>query len=292
MKKPLKKVYVEITNVCNLDCNFCPKTTREKKFITPKEFAFVLEQIRPYTDHIYLHLMGEPLLHPQLDELLTISEEMGMQVNITTNGTLLYQKKELLLAKKAVRQVNISLHSYEANEQRHPLTVYVQEVLDFAKQCQQKTKIFCSIRLWNMDSEVTIGENQLNHEILSMIEETFPQEVDLKTQILSSHRLKLAPQVYLNMAEKFNWPKLDVEHYSENVFCYALRNQAGILVDGTVVPCCLDSQGIINLGNIYEQSFEQIMYSDRSRAIYEGFSKRVAVEELCKKCHYAHSNFS
>lgn len=287
MKKRFKKVYIEITNCCNLSCSFCPKTNRAPGFISTEQFKTVIKQIKPYTDYIYLHLMGEPLLHPKLSELLSIASKEGLRVNLTTNGTLLTKQETILLEAKALRQVNISLHSFEANEQELTLSDYVNEVLDFVINAQENTSIITSIRLWNMDKEGEAGANQQNTQILNLIEQRLHIEEPLPELLKTSPQVKISNQIYLNMAQKFDWPMEDKEVIGEHVFCYGLRDQIGVLVDGTVVPCCLDHEGNIPLGNLYEQPFEDIILSNRALKIYEGFSRRIAVEELCKRCGYA-----
>ena len=89
------------------------------------------------------------------------------------------------------------------------------------------------------------------------------------------------------MAQKFEWPNDKREAAKGETFCYGLRDQVGILVDGTVVPCCLDGEGQIALGNLFNQPFEEIITSERSKRIYDGFSNRQAVEKLCQSCTYA-----
>ena len=112
----LKKAYLEITNVCNLSCSFCPGTRREKRFMTPEDFETLSRKLRGHVEYLYLHLMGEPLLHPQLEEILGIAARQGFRVIITTNGTLLDRRGELLVSSPAVYKVNISLQSFEATE--------------------------------------------------------------------------------------------------------------------------------------------------------------------------------
>ena len=116
--KKYKRVYIEITNVCNLSCSFCPLTKRAKSFLDEEKFVHILNEVSPYTDYIYLHLMGEPLLNPGLEVFLEEAYKKGVKVNITTNGTLLKKNKEILLNSKSLRQVNISLHSFEANDSK------------------------------------------------------------------------------------------------------------------------------------------------------------------------------
>lgn len=285
--RKFKKVYIEITNVCNLSCNFCPKTKRKYKFMNKEEFTYILEQVKPFTDHIYFHLMGEPLLHENIEYFLKESKEKGLHVNLTTNGTLLNKVGDKIINSNAVRQVNISLHSFEANKKTVELEEYLNNVTDFIIKARENSNIICAIRLWNMDSEDLRGKNNLNKEILKIIEENLGLEFSLSEKLQESNKIKLKDKVYLNMAEKFQWPDIKIDTLGENVFCHGLRNQIGILADGTVVPCCLDSDGNLELGNVFEKTLEDILNGERATNIYNGFSRRVAVESLCQKCGYA-----
>ena len=151
----------------------------------------------------------------------------------------------------------------------------------------RSSDIICAIRLWNMDSNELKGENNLNKEILKILEENLKLDFSLSEKLQETNRIKLKEKVYLNMAEKFNWPDIKIDSLGEEVFCHGLRNQIGILVDGTVVPCCLDSDGNLSLGNVFEKPLKEILEDERATNIYNGFSRRVAVEDLCKKCGYA-----
>lgn len=271
----LRKAYVEITNVCNLKCKFCPGTKRAPRFMSAEEFAILAAKIRPHTEYIYLHLMGEPLLHPELDAILASAEELKFKVIITTNGTLLPARGEALLSSGAVHKVNISLQSFEAND-RGGLEEYMTACADFAAKAGERGKI-CVLRLWNHN-----GFETLNDDIKSLLEARFPQPW---TQSRSS--LCLSPRVFLEPGEKFDWPDMSAADRGEACFCYGLRDQIGVLCDGTVVPCCLDHEGDIALGNLFESELTDIMSTERARRIYEGFSRRTAVEALCQRCGYA-----
>lgn len=285
--RKFKKVYIEITNVCNLSCNFCPKTKRKYKFMNREEFSYILNEVKPFTEHIYFHLMGEPLLNENIEYFLEESYNRELKVNLTTNGTLLSKNTEKLIRSKALRQVNISLHSFEANEKTRELVDYINSVTDFINEATANSDIICAIRLWNMDNNELKGANNLNIEILNMLEKNLSLDFSLADKLLESYRIKLKDKVYLNMAEKFEWPNIGIETLGDEVFCHGLRNQIGVLVDGTVVPCCLDSEGNISLGNIFKTSLKDIIEDKRATNIYEGFSRRRAVEDLCKKCGYA-----
>ncbi len=274
-----KKIYLEISNICNLHCSFCHGTKRAPRIMTPGEFSSVLQKIRPFTDYLYFHLMGEPLCHPHLEKLLELASDFGFRVIITTNGALLEKKKELLLSSKALHKVNVSLHAFEANDLNIPFEEYLKGCLDFGKAAAHTSDKIVVYRLWNKG-----GKDELNENILDTIRTHFPsfdESYDKRRGITLAHH------IYLEYGDKFDWPDLEAKDMGDEVFCYGLRDQLGILCDGTVVPCCLDAEGDIALGNIFEDSIESILATDRARAIYEGFSNRHATEDLCRRCGYA-----
>lgn len=289
-RKKFKKAYIEITNICNLKCDFCPGTNRELRYMGKEEFIRIIYEVKPFTDYIYFHLMGEPLLNPELESFLGICGENKLKVNITTNGILLKGRKELLTGAPALRKVSISLHSFEANSGKKcgklKFETYLTEIIDFVKEADRKG-IICEFRLWNADSEGIKGSNKLNRDILFRLKQEFKLDFDLQTATLQHQNIKLENNIFLQTAQKFEWPDIKRDIIGENVFCYGLRDQFAVLVDGTVVPCCLDSEGSISLGNIFEQPLEEILNTPRAQNIYKGFTARTAVEELCKKCGYA-----
>ena len=274
-----RKIYLEISNICNLSCSFCHGTDRAPRSMTCEEFSSVLEKISPYTDYLYFHLMGEPLRHPHLEEFLSVADNFGFRVIITTNGVLIPRKKELLLSARALHKVNISLHAFEANDLPLPFDEYLVGCLDFGKAASLAGEKIVVYRLWNKG-----GKEALNGEILDRIREkfgSFNESYDARRGITLGNR------VNLEYGDKIDWPDLAATDMGEKVFCYGLRDQLGILCDGTVVPCCLDAEGDIALGNIFEDSMENILSSERAKALYEGFSNRCATEDLCRRCGYA-----
>lgn len=272
--KRFAKVYVEISNICNLSCSFCPGTTRKPKRMSTEEFKTVLSKIKDYTDYIYFHLLGEPLCHPQLKEFLNISDEMGFKVIITTNGTLLNNVKDILLDSVSHYKTVISLHSFEANDNKNSFEEYLNNCFSYAKTAENKKIVV--LRLWNNG-----GKDSLNDEILNKLEKYFK-----KPWVIERNGTRIGQKIYIQYGDKFDWPTLENNDTNENIFCYGLRDQIGILADGTVVPCCLDNNGEINLGNIFENDLGTIINSQRAQNIYNGFSNRNACEELCKRCSF------
>lgn len=273
--------------MCNLACDFCPPTQRATAFLSEESFSKTLDQIKPYTGHINLHVKGEPLLHPQLDRFLDISFEKGFQVNITTNGTLIRRVQEKLLGKPALRQISFSLHSFDGNDDGRCRDEYIDDILQFTREAMEQPKLLVAFRFWNLSKKPgDDSQDRRNDELLSAIEKAFDLPYTIRDEVLPERGIKIADRVYLNQAHLFEWPDLGAKEYPAGGFCHGLRNQAGILVDGTVIPCCLDSEGIIKLGNIHSTPFGEIIDSPRAKAIFDGFSRKEAVEELCRKCGY------
>ena len=273
--KRFQKIYLEISNICNLKCSFCPGTKRTPKAMTEDVFACLLPRLRPWTDYLYFHLMGEPLCHPKLGRFLEIAGSNGFKVILTTNGTLLQNRQEQLFASPALHKVNISLHAFEANDLAVPFETYLSNCFQFAKAAEgNKLVVF---RLWNHG-----GAEERNAEILHALEAVFP-----KPWTEGRKGIRIGNRIFLEYGDKFDWPDLGADDNGDRVFCYGLRDQLGILCDGTVVPCCLDHEGDLALGNVLESPLEEILASPRAQAIYHGFQQRKAAEELCRKCGYA-----
>lgn len=274
----LKRAYIEITNICNLRCDFCPGTKREKRNMTAEEFTLAAKKLRGTVKYLYFHVMGEPLLHGKLEEFLDIAGELGFRACLTTNGTLLGQRGEKLLAHSALHKISVSLHSMEGNGVAE-LEKYLDSVWSFSKKAAE-SGVIVALRLWNIG-----GKDEKNEEILAFLERQLGEH-PLKCPQPRDGNWKLRERLYLEQAERFEWPDLAAEE--ENVrFCLGLRQQVAVLCDGTVVPCCLDHEGDIPLGNLFVQELSEILDSPRAKALYDGFSCGQPSEELCRRCGYA-----
>ena len=265
---------MEITNLCNRNCTFCPGTVREPKMMTAAEFETVIERLTSVTGYLYYHLMGEPLTHPQLPEMIAAATERGFRSQITTNGVLLPSRGQPLIEAK-VHQVNISVHSFEEGTDQDYVN-YINGCLDFADRAS-RTGIIVVLRLWNNG-----WDEGRNISTIDLTREKFPGE-----WVETPKGTRIREKLYLEHGDRFDWPDLKAEDGGDRVFCHGLRDHFGILSNGTVVPCCLDREGAINLGNIYDRSVEEILNSPRAKAMRDGFSCRKATEELCRKCGYA-----
>ena len=270
----ITRCYLEITNICNLDCLFCPKTDRTKRRLSLEEFDLLTDKLRGQIKFLYFHLMGEPFLHPHLPEFIQIARRKDFVPVLTTNGTLLSKAHGVVEA--LPHKIQISLHSHEGNAKENP-EAYLKGVMDFALEAASKG-ILIVLRLWNQG-----GYDSANDHILDVLASYCPRPWTQRHD-----GWKLGENLYIEYDRMFEWPDAEREEFEEKeVFCYALRNQVGVLVDGSVVPCCLDHAGDIKLGNLFTQTLNEVLASPRAKALYDGFTKHEASEPLCRKCGYA-----
>lgn len=268
------KVYVEITNVCNMSCSFCHGHKRAPRFMEREEFSLILGKIKGLTKYVYYHLMGEPLLHPSLPEFIRMAGEEGYKSIVTTNGTLLSERGEELL-RAGLHKVNVSLHSFEEeNDEAHEK--YVRSLAEFARTASERGVIVV-FRLWNKGLD-----GGRNERAITLLRQSLDGE-----WVENPRGIRIKNNLYLEWGERFEWPDLSAEIKGDKFFCYGLKDQFGILSDGTIVPCCLDSDGVIALGNAFTDDISDVLSSERAVSMVDGFRCGKAAEELCRKCGYA-----
>lgn len=268
------RVYLEITNICNRICSFCPGTKRTPRRLNMDEFSHLVNELKELTDYLYFHVMGEPLTHPELPSFITHATKVGFKCAITTNGTLLGRRWEELL-ESGIYKVNISVHSFEEGSDED-YYAYIEDILDFADRAS-RAGILTVLRLWNKGYD-----GGRNDKTLRKIKEKFGENF-----VFGERGARIRDKLHLEYGDRFEWPDGEAPIGSDKVFCYGLKDHFGILSDGTVIPCCLDREGVINLGNAFDTPISEIILSERARKIREGFMKRCAAEELCRRCGYA-----
>lgn len=264
-----KKIYIEITNNCNLDCKFCIKNKRKKIFMTLKDYNKVLENIKPYTKYVYLHLMGEPLLHPKINEIIDMTSDNGIYVNITSNGYLIDRVEN----NKNIRQINISLHSFD---DRYSLSLneYLNKVFNSCEKLNQNNTII-NYRLW--------VNSKYYKNIINKLEEKYGTKIKFN----NNGNYTLGNNIFVSTKEEFTWPTLNNDKEGSNIgTCLALRDHIGILSNLEVVACCLDSNGDISLGNLNNNSLADILLSKKFLKIKNEFENNIKSEKLCQSCNF------
>ena len=286
MKFP--KIYLEITNVCNLSCSFCRGTRREKAFVDVETFRRYATALRPHTDYLYLHVMGEPLLHPDLETLIDEAAALGFHVCLTTNGTLLPQRIDGLLARcEALYKISVSLHAFEANTEARvgrPFLQYVDECIAAAKALGERGTIV-ALRLWNGDNPTaqTEAQNGRNDEVLARLREQF------STEWTPNRRgYRLGQGVYLEWGEVFDWPTTDgsTPDYGARSHCFAMKDHVAVLCDGQVLPCCIDCDGVMPLGNLNDAPLSEILAGERSQEFLSALAENRLNFPLCRHCNF------
>ena len=276
------RAYIEITNICNMNCSFCHGHSRPARKMTVEELDTVLQKLDGVTKYLYFHLMGEPLTHPDLPTFIKMAHEHGFKPMLTTNGTLLSRRGAELLdvmgqdgKTPCLHKINISLHSFEG-ENSEKYEKYLSEISKFAKKASSAGTIVV-LRLWNKGFDG--GNNDIALDFLrSSIDGEWAE---------NTRGLRIREKLFLEWGDRFGWPDKEAELFGDEVTCYGLRDHFGILSDGTVVPCCLDSDGVIALGNIFDGEIDEILGSERALSMKKGFECRRATEDLCRRCQYA-----
>ena len=286
-KKRFQKIYIEIINRCNLSCSFCPTSDRPARMMSVDEFAKIAAQVTPFTDYICLHVKGEPLMHPWLGDILAIAHQNGLKVNLTTNAVLLPEKHQLLLGETAPRQISLSLHSFDANTMHtRDFRSYLENAIDFARTFTMTTPGYISFRLWNLDGTAKADQRLRNQFILEALEQAYHLAQPIDAYVGKVHGNTIAPHTYVNFDQLFEWPDEHAPDYGFNGTCHGLRHQLAILADGQVVPCCLDHNGHLALGNIFIESLDTILRKEKSLRIIEDFRSHHIHENLCRRCGY------
>lgn len=277
-----KKVYLEISNICNVQCSFCPVVDKDKKLMDLVEFESILKEVAPLTEIICLHLLGEPLAHPRFSEILDICERYNTQIDLTTNGILIRRYRERILNSRSIRQVNFSIQAFKDNFPDRDLEPFLLPIIEFTKSAHAlRPELYINFRLWNQQSN-----DSDNEEVFLKIESHFNVTINRNIETGAIKSKRIWNRLYLHFDSRFEWPSFSLPHQSTRGRCHGTVNHIGIHADGTVVPCCLDKSGVINLGNVKEQPLQEILNSERFLNMRDGFLKGVRVESFCQHCSF------
>jgi len=279
------RTYIEITNVCGLSCSFCPTKELPVKQMELTFFESIIEQVKPYTKEIVCHVLGDPLTQSNLHDYLDIIHKHGLKAMLTTSGYFLKKHSYETLFHPCVKQINISLNSFNKNDTSLTLDQYMKPVLALChEKLARKKELFINLRVWNLDE--MMSERTFNDTLFEKLSQAF--SVPLSLDDIYKERpksIRLENKVLLHFDNYFEWPSLSNKNYGHGT-CQGLQSHIAILASGKVVPCCLDCDGIIALGDLHEESLDSILTNERTVNMLEGFKEGKAVEELCQKCSY------
>ncbi len=283
--KRFSKINIEISNICNLQCSFCPEVIRTKQLMDLDLFESVIQQVAPLTELVCFHLMGDPLVHPKLTEMVNICEKYQTKIFFVTNGVLLKESHSELLLNPVFYQVNFSLHSFFDNFKNKDPQNYLAKIFQWTETALLKRPdLYINYRLWNLQD--VRGEKTENQEMLYRIENYFKFKLPTGIDVRKQKGIVIKNKLYLHFDTEFIWPDINLPVLGSKGSCYGLSSHFGILVDGTVVPCCLDKEAAIPLGNIKQNKIDDILNNARAQQILQGFKKNKLVENLCQRCQY------
>ncbi|MEZ4956207.1 MAG: radical SAM protein [Saprospiraceae bacterium] len=277
-----KRIYLEISNICNVQCSFCPVVEKDKKLMDLSEFEAILQQVAPLTEIVCLHLMGEPLAHPKFLQILAICEKYQAQIDLTTNGILIKRYATDIVNSPAVRQVNFSLQAFKDNFPHRDIGPYLAPIFEFVTMAHHfKPSLYVNFRLWNHGAE-----DVDNEDIFQRIEAHFDITINRNIEVGMVKSKNIWHRLYLHFDSRFEWPSFNLPHQGTQGRCNGAVHHIGIHADGSVVPCCLDKDAAILLGNVKGQPLTSILQSDRFTAMRTGFLNGVLVEDFCQHCTY------
>lgn len=250
------------------------------------DFEKINFELKDITKELAYHIVGDPLVLSNLDDYLNISKKHGLKVNITTTANNLIKSHYKTLMNETIKQINFSINSYNANSHKKSLDEYLNPILDFCEYAKSlKQHFFINLRIWNLDE--TQSAKEFNKKVFKSVNERFNTNIDIN-QIYDKKpkNIRIDRMIFFNFDDYFNWPSLDNNFISDRGFCYGLDSHFGILSSGDVVPCCLDKDAVVNLGNTKTSSINEILNTNRVKNIQNGFKEKKVIEEFCQKCEY------
>lgn len=248
-------------------------------------FESIIEQAKAYTKEIACHVVGDPLTLSNLYDYLEIIHKHGLKAMLTTSGYFLKKHTYSTLFHPCVKQINLSLNSFNKNDTALTFDQYITPILDLCEaKLKRKEELFINLRIWNLDE--AMSEHGFNRMLFGTFSKHFNFMLDLDAIYRERPKsIRLAPKILLHFDTYFEWPSLKNQNYGDGT-CQGLQSHIAVLAGGKVVPCCLDCDGVMELGDLCKQSLKEIVNSSRALAIAAGFKENRAVEELCQKCSY------
>lgn len=292
------RAFVEIAGSCNLACSFCPSSGGlAKNHMSLGFFSALLPDIEKNYQELSLHVLGEPLLHPDFSAMLGLIDTTSLKLVLSTNGLLLSRHKTHLFASRALHQINISIHSLAELHSARQRQDILDQIGSFCREAMvQRPGLYINLRLWNMRNDKLPAEpDPFSRELDAWAMTQFGVGLPSPQEHRVRRGIRLVGKLYVQYDTIFDWPgdeslasQVAARHQGR---CHGLLKQVAILSDGRVVPCCLDHGGAISLGTLNPldpaaPNLGQILDSPRARAIAQGFQNGVLVEEFCQHCTF------
>jgi len=304
---------VEITTHCNLSCNYCYANAgpHSKEYMNLAQIRHIFDELESLEIPILWITGGEPLLHPEIEEILKEAQNRGFYVIVATNGTPLYKNEKLLnIVKKYVDEIQIDLDG--AKKETH----------EFYRGPNTFEKVIAVIKDLTKDKDrhrtmvvvgTTIGKRNLNEipEIIKLVdslnadywvygalipvgrgrfvqwEGLSPNDL-VKVYNLVLQGSKFAKKVTVLRSLAGVTP-LDPPLERPTARCGAVNFQIQIHTNGDVYPCVFLREERFKLGNIFEKPLKEILSSPLAEYFRVGIDNPEQdvynlVDSECRNC--------
>ena len=319
---PFDRVHLELTNVCDFNCAFCPKSlmTRKYGYMDYDLACRLIDEIAAegLAEKITFHVMGEPTLHPRFFDILEHARDARQPVGLTTNGGGLGGEVGRRLLDAELAQVDVSLQTPDAEsfELRKAGRLTFEEYLDgivrfFAEYRRRWPRTTFKFRFMNTTIPCRpIEEKQGPIRVISStaeLHEVFAHWVGRVYELTGVNgatldgalkRLKRLKSWHWNVVEVLPWTYFETyilgnwgNAFTEDEvreawagYCPGMRDHFGVMWNGDVVLCCVDYDGETAIGNTAGRSLRDILHSDELGRVMRGFRRLRPTLEHCRKC--------
>jgi len=327
---PLRRVHIELTNVCDFNCLFCPKAEMKRPygFMETNLAKRLISEIgeKGIAEKVTFHVMGEPTLHPAFFEILDHACKEGVKVGLTTNGGRLGGETGQRLLDYDLHQIDISLQTpdeksfvlrkagalsferylkgifdfFGSYHKGHANTIFKFRFLNTRFPKKSMEERIGPIRVISSTAELRDTFRYWATRIYAMLAvDNEKKELALqRIDSLVAHKwnvVEVCPNVFFETYVLSDWGHAFGDYAIRDAWggcCFGMRDHFAVLHNGDVILCCVDYDGNTKVGNVSDSSLSEILSSERVGEIVRGFRKMRLVHPYCKKCLGSKSRIS
>ena len=265
--KNITSLIIEPTNTCNLRCTFCFVTdgmTRDGGFMDFNRFKKIIDDCTDL-EHLCMHNWGEPLLHKDIFRMIEYAKNKGVNyVVMNTNGTLLTDKmiNRIVNSKLDIIRFSIDGSAETFKRVRGVELENIEKNIKKLKIIKEKKRPELKMGVVFTVEEDTEGdaEEYINHW------EKIVDHVRLQPKLITSPRTEVCPEPF-------------GKDYGKLV----------VLWDGRVIPCCVDYNANLMIGNIQNDTIPNLWKSEKLNILREQHLKG-EFPDTCANCNECESN--
>ncbi|MGD1904930.1 MAG: radical SAM/SPASM domain-containing protein [Leptolyngbyaceae cyanobacterium] len=322
MPQTLERLHIEVTNVCNFKCEFCPDAIMERRR-GHMDVALLERLLTEVADHqlaniVTFHLMGEPLIYPHVFEGIAMAVERGLKLHLTTNGSTFHLRPDHIeaLVASQIPKVTISLQTPDPQTftlrgapPRLEPEAYFDGITQYVRANLQAAESPTRIHIKFLDTtphpflvphkpmHIVEGKAAMREELMRWAERLLSglddaPDAQAVERAIARHKpgrwqlIPLHPKLVLETFPLDSWGNVESSQVTPAHFgyCNGVSGQAGVLYDGTVVPCCKDYEGQIPLGNAQDIPLRDILAGPSACGLKKGFDRLKVNHPVCQRC--------